>query len=585
MFKLKITGTQTSFEPTPSMSDDLAFRRSDFATLSEALDYAARGQTGVNFYSALGALDAVYGYSDIQIRAKAIAQSLLAMGLCRGDRVGLVAEMSFDFICSFFACQYAGLLAVPLPVVTGLGGRQGYEAQLRRVIETSGARLALGAQSAVADLEIAADGLDLLYVGAWDDLPDAAGHVDLQPLGPDEPSHIQYSSGSTRNPHGVIISQKAMMANAKAVAEYGLKFVPGDRCASWLPFYHDMGLIGFLLIPLTSQLSIDYIHTDSFARRPLLWLDIIAKNRVSLAYSPSFGYEICTRRAKKKDGLDLDLSHWRAAGIGGEMVQPEVMVEFDDVFAQYGFDEKAFVPSYGLAEMTLAFSFAPLGTGVAVDEISKTAMVEQSLAIPAKGDEQTRKLARCGFPLPGHGVEIRGEDGACLPECEIGAVYMNGPSLMGGYFQDDAATSAAIDSQNWLHTGDMGYMRGGELVITGRQKDLIIINGRNIWPQDMEWHAEDEIESLRARDTAAFCVENEQGKDQAVILVHCRHQQRENQDALRQNVHASIFRNTGVDCKVVLIPPSSLPFTTSGKLSRARAKAGFLAGDLQDIVT
>lgn len=579
--------TDLSLSPTPTDTPGLDKRRADFTTLSEALDYAALGDTGVNFYSSRGELESVHPYSEIQKDARAMAQCILAFGLPRHARVGIVADMTVEFITAFFACQYAGLLAVPLPVVTGLGGRQGYEEQLNLVISNANARIVLGPEKFHVSLKNACEGLDVFLIGTNEDLMNGkVSDQGLEPLSAEEPSHIQFSSGSTRNPLGIIISQKAFAANARSVTMHGLNLDIGDRVASWLPFYHDMGLIGFFLIPLTTQMSIDYIHTDSFARRPLKWLEVISRNRCTVSYSPTFGYEICTRRATGKEDLDLDLSCWRAAGIGGEMVNPETMSNFSEAFKSYGFKPEAFVPSYGLAEMTLAFSFTPLDTGVIVDSVCKAALIDEHVAKPA-GDldvSERRDFASCGTAMPGYDLEIRDEDGNVLNERDVGFVYISGPALMGGYFENEEATKAVMKGDGWLNTGDMGYMIGDQLVVTGRQKDLIIINGRNIWPQDLEWHVEEKIEMVRPRDTAAFAIEDDKGNEKAYMLIQCRSRDIDAQNELRKKAKSVITQAASIDCQIVLVPPGSLPFTTSGKLSRARAKKNFLNGQIEAIV-
>ena len=602
-------------EPTPTGNRDLPFRLADFGSLTEALDYAARGETGINFYSGRGHLQAGLPYARLRSRAVALARRLLALNPARGDRVAVTAEMEPDFVVAFFACQYAGLQAVPLPVPTGLGGRQGYEDQLRRVLRSSQARIVLSSEPLLRHLRSAAEDLNVDLIATVPELAARApGDAPLAPLRPDEPSHVQYSSGSTRNPLGIVIDQAALMANARSVGRHGLQLRPDDRAASWLPFYHDMGLIGFLLIPITCQVPIDYIHTDGFARRPLQWLRLISQNRCTLAFSPTFGYELCVRRASTAHNLDLDLSAWRAAGIGGELIRPETLNQFAETFAGYGFDPGAFVPSYGLAEATLAFSFGELGRGVTVDAVDKGALVNRSCAVrvaegnghangnglpggngKANGnghgvagnghayheapDTGVRRFAVCGAPLPGYAVEIRDRAGNVLPERRVGRVFISGPSLMSGYDRAPDATARALDDGGWLDTGDMGYLADGQLVITGRQKDLIIVNGRNIWPQDLEWHAEEHVADVRSRDAAAFSVEDETtGKEIPVMLVQCRLQDADARIRLRDEVHAAVFRNAGIDCRVVLIPARSLPFTTSGKLSRAKAKQAYLQG-------
>jgi fatty-acyl-CoA synthase len=559
---------------------DFAHKLAEFDHLAAALDHAAEAGTGMNFYNARGRLFSCMRYDEIRARAHIQASRMLSMGLRRGDRVGIIADMEPDFITLFFACQYAGLISVPLPVITGLGGRQGYRTQLARVLETSGARLALGADTMLEDLKHAAQNTDTEFVitpGMLDQY--APSDQCLQPLGAHEQSHIQYSSGSTRYPLGIEISQAALMANARSVATDALKLSREERVASWLPFYHDMGLIGCMIIPVTCQFTVDYMHTDAFARRPLQWLKLISENRCTISFAPTFGYELCIRRAERARDMGLDLSCWRVAGVGGEMIQPCILDNFVEVFGQYGFDENAFEPSYGLAEATLAFSFARLKRGVRRDCVDRDAMSEHAYAAPADHDSvNIRNFASCGQPMNGYKVEIRDAMGKPLPERYLGRVYIKAPSLMNAYFQNPEATRERIDAHGWLDTGDMGYMADGELFITGRQKDLIIVNGRNIWPQDLEWEAEDGVDDVRPRDTAAFSIDGENGREIPVILVQCRMQDEAGRKKLRNEVHATLFRNNGIDCRVVLIPHNSLPYTTSGKLSRAKAKKAYLEG-------
>ncbi len=565
--------------PPQTVNDTLPYRQADFATLTEALDYAALGQTGCAFYTARGELDAVWSYRDLRDAARATARKLLALQLPRLSRVAILAETSADFMRVFYACQYAGLLPVPFPVPSSLGGRDSHVEHLRRLLIRSQAQVAI-APSDDADLQAAAAGLTLAYCGtsaAFEARPEAA--LSLTPLGADEDSHLQYSSGSTRSPAGVTITQRAMMVNARSIARDGIAIGPEDRCSSWLPFYHDMGLIGFVLVPMTCQRSVDYLAPDAFARRPLEWLKMIARNRATLSFSPSFGFELCVRRARRLTET-LDLSSWRVAGIGGEMVRADKMTEFADTFAQHGFRAESFVPSYGLAEATLAVSFAPLDRGVEVDVVDREVLAAEQIAVPPAAGapaERHRPLVKCGAPLAGYQVEIRDETGAVLADRHVGTVFIKAPSLMRGYFDDEEATVQVLDADGWLNTGDRGYCVDGTLVITGRSKDLLIVNGRNIWPQDLEGAAE-ELAEVRARDAAAFAVETDGGEEKAVVLIQCRLSDSAAREELTRSVHAAVQRKVGIDCRVALIPPGSLPFTTSGKLSRSRARQEFLSG-------
>lgn len=581
----------TTDTPHAHADDEFALRRADFGNLSEALDYAALAKTGMNFYNARGECEYGLSYSAIRQKAIELAKRLVGLGLSRGDRVGIIAEMHPDFVCSFFACQYAGMMAVPLPVVTGLGGGQGYEDHLRTVLKNAEATIALGPISSLDHLSRASEGTNvetIKTVAALADCPPS--EETLKPLGDHDVSHIQFSSGSTRSPLGIEINQTAVMANARSISCDALQFTNRDRVASWLPFYHDMGLIGCMIVPITCQLTVDYLYTDSFARRPAQWLRTISDNKCTVSFSPTFGYDVCSRRMDGKHEEGLDLSSWRIAGIGGDMIQNNVMDKFSETLADYGFRATSFVPSYGLAEATLAFSFQALETGITVDYIDRQALRDEGIAKACVVDENepdlsaVKAIASCGKPMPGYEMQIRGENGVELQERHIGDVFIHAPSLMSGYHKNTEATDQCMDGSGWLDTGDMGYVTDGTLYITGRRKDMIIINGRNIWPQDLEWHAEKNVDTLRSRDTAAFSVNNTNDDEEAVILVQCRNADERVREQLQKDVRAAVFRNTGVDCRVELIPQRSLPFTTSGKLRRAEARKLWLSGafDMND---
>jgi fatty-acyl-CoA synthase len=566
--------------PTPTVNDNLAFRPAGFSALSEGLDYAARGKTGFNFYSAKGDLQTAQSYAELREQAIGLAQRLIAAGFKREDRVLLIADTTPDFMVMFFGCQYAGLLAVPVSLPTTLGGKEAYITGLRRQIEGSGAVAAMAPDELIGFLREAADGLNLRLLGGAKDFFDLPkGDADPRPFGPGERGYLQYSSGSTRAPLGVDIRQKALMANADGIINHGLKARSGDRCASWLPLYHDMGLVGFMLTPMLCQLSVDYMATRDFARRSLLWLSLISRNRSTLSYAPTFGYDLCARRASTGTKLDLDLSSWRAAGVGGDMVQPHVLNHFIEIFGEYGFKPSTFVPSYGMAETVLAVSFAPLDTGILVDEIDRKAMAEKNEAVPTPGagEEKARPLVACGVTLPGHVTEIRNDEGRPLPERRIGRIYVKGPSIMAGYFQQKEATDLVLSADGWLDTGDLGYFLDGQIVITGRSKDLILANGRNIWPQDIEWAVEG-LPALRRGDVAAFSVSGTHDQEEVVLLVQCRTNEAEARSQLVKEVEAAVQRSAAVTCKVYLIEPRGLPQTSSGKLSRAKAKANYLSG-------
>lgn len=569
------------------MSESLPFRVAEFETVTEGLDYAARGTTGCNFFSSRGQLEHVLTYAEIQDRSVAYALHLAGFGLERGSRVALIAETTPDFLCLFYGCMYAGLVPVPLPLSINLGGHEAYVKRLRAMIDAAGASLALASEDMAPALREATLGSKMRFVGTPQGLMDSGSKGGtLAPLQKDEPCYVQYSSGSTSMPRGVLAMQRAVLSNARAIGQSGLQLRPGDRSASWLPLYHDMGLVGFCLTPMLSQVTIDYLATPSFARRPLLWLKIMSEQGSTISFSPTFGYDLCVRRATNGYAKGLDLKNWRVAGVGGEMVRGDVLDQFADRFACVGFDKRAFLPSYGLAESTLAVSFAPLRRGLEVDEIDREAYERHGEAVPvapeAKATVSTRAFAKCGGPLPGHEVVIRGEGGEELPERAIGRVCVRGPSVMREYFQNVEATNSAVDEDDWLDTGDLGYFVQGQLVITGRSKDLIICNGRNIWPQDLEWHVED-LPGLRAGCVAGFSVDSKEEGERVVVVAECRLSAPEERRELVREMTWKIRKSAGVDCEIVLVPTRSLTFTSSGKLSRAAAKADYLAGRFEPL--
>jgi fatty-acyl-CoA synthase len=570
--------------PTPTDDPGLPRRKADFATLLDALDYAARGTRGFNFYSARGDLVDVLTYADLRDRSLGIARRLITAGIERGARVALIADTTSDFIAAFFGCQYAGLLPVPLPLPTSFGGKDGYVEQLNKQMISCHATAAI-APAAMADLLFqATEGLNLALVVSSEDLnamPE--GTPDLTPQGPGDICYLQYSSGSTRFPHGVAVTQTSVMSNCRGNGVHGVGVREGDRMMSWLPFYHDMGLVGAMLTLVTIQVSADYLPTEFFARRPMLWLELMSRNRSTVTYSPTFGYELCARRVKPEAVAGLDLSAWRIAGLGAEMIRADSMREFAETFAPAGFNEKAFLPSYGLAECTLAVSFMPVGQGIVIDEVDEGLLsLEHRAAAPTNRTVKTREVVNCGVPLPEYDLEIRNEEGESVGDRHVGKIYVRGPSVMSGYFMDPEGTRNVLDEAGWLDTGDMGYMIGESLYIIGRAKDLIILNGRNHWPQDIEWTVE-QIEGLRSGDSAAISVPGRGNEEVALILVQPRVGEADERGRLVAEIKRRIQKEVGIACRVVLVKPRSLPRTSSGKLSRVKARANYMSGLLEPL--
>lgn len=566
---------------TPTLHS-LPLRHADFATLTDALEYASHGETGYNFYDGRGKLYSRLPYADLYQQAHATALRLCALGLPRGSRMVLVAETCPDFVRFFFACQLAGLTPVPVPAAVHLGGREAYVRQLRRLIQSSTPKLAMAPPDYLDMLRCACEGLPVEHIGdaqQFDQIV-ANEHDCLQPLQPGELAYLQYTSGSTQFPRGVMITQAAVMHNLNGILEHGLAMGPTDRSVSWLPFYHDMGLVGLLLAPMATQRSVDYIGTRDFAMRPRLWLNIMSQTGGTVSFSPPFGYELCARRVRASDIERLDLSAWRVAGVGAETIRPSSLENFARALQPAGFHANAFLACYGMAEVSLAISFAPLGREVVIDSVDADHLGQQQIArrveaeIGADHNRRVNHFVRCGHSLPDMEVQIRDEQGKVLPERHCGTIFVRGPSLMTGYL-DQPEITASVLSDGWLNTGDMGYMVDDEIIITGRQKDMIIINGRNIWPQDLEYIAERQPE-IRPEDASAFAVVENGEREVAVMVVQCRQADPAVRNDLAERLSAAVHAEMGIECRIDLVPPHTLPRTSSGKLSRSGAKQDYL---------
>ena len=579
-------------------------RLGTFATILDALDYAAQGHTGLSFFSAKGDLTDTLSYRDLRDAARLLARRLLGSGFAAGERIAIVAETRPDFVIAFFACQIAGLIPAPLPLPATFGGRNAYvthvgrlAAEARAVALLAPANLATWLAPLVGQGGVNQESGGIRLCCAVADLahaplaPAPLAEAALPTIDPDSIAYLQFSSGSTRFPLGIVVHHRALMANASSMLAHGLEICPTDRGISWLPLYHDLGLVGFLLTPLAGQMTVDLIATSDFARRPLLWLSLISANGCTVSYSPSFGFDLCMRRARTttnftdRNGARLDLSSWRVAGIGGDMIRAHVLEGFAATFAPWGFDARAFLPSYGMAEATLAITFAPVGRGVETDTVDLDRLEHDGIAVAPASDvpgapPRARTVVLCGIPIPLHDIEVRGADGAALPDRRVGRILARGPSLMRGYDGRGAETDAVLSPEGWLDTGDLGYWLCGALVVTGRAKDLIIINGRNIWPQDLEWTIEQSVPEIRTGNVAAFSVE-EDGQEVLILAAEARAMpERGTRESLMAAIGDTLRSEHGVEGRVVLVPMNTLPYTSSGKLSRSAARARYLAGTL-----
>jgi fatty-acyl-CoA synthase len=572
--------TDAVLTPTPN-DCDLPRIRAQFATFNDAIDYAARSSKGLNFHDMRGELARVYPYSEMRDDALVMARRLIAAGIGKDDRVALIAETGADFAALFCACVYVGAWPVPLPLPTTFGGKESFIEQLAIQLQSSDPKVLLYPEE-ISEMASSAAARQGCASESWQDFGQRpAPECTLPEASPDDICYLQYSSGSTRFPTGVAVTHRALLHNL-----YGhsttMNLGENDRCVSWLPWYHDMGLVGCLLSLIANQVSGDYLKPDAFARRPLAWLDMISRNPGNtLSYSPTFGYDICSRRISSQSNVAerFDLSRWRIAGNGADMIRPDVMQSFVNAFADAGFKASAFTPSYGLAEAVLAVTVMPPGEGIRVELVEEERLsgAPRDISRPAR----YRAIVNCGKPLPDMQVAIRGEDGHSRTDHQIGKVWCRGPSVMHSYFRNEDATNDCL-VDGWLDTGDMGYTANGYLFIVGRAKDMIIINGKNHWPQDIEWAVE-QLPGFNHGDIAAFAIEMENGEEAPAVLVHCRVSDPVERVKLREQIADKVRSVTGMSCIVELVPPRTLPRTSSGKLSRAKAKKLYLAGEIVPI--
>lgn len=512
------------------------------------------------------------------------ARYFRSLGLKQGDRLAMVVPDGKEFVLSFFGAVRAGIVPVPMYPPLALGKLDSYIDTGARILSAAGARMLLTTKqvspilwsllSKVKGLEdiILTDKVAKATVSDEDDL----GDVDVTA---DSPCFLQFTSGSTSDPKGVVVSHGNLVANSRAIMFDGLNCDPEtDRGVSWLPLYHDMGLIGFVVAPMHAHVPVVFIPTLSFVKRPNCWMETVDKYRGTITFAPNFAFGLASKRMTEKRLEGLDLSCVRVLGCGAEPINPKTMRNFVDKFATAGFDPNALMPCYGMAEATLAMSFDDLTSPMKTVTIDRELYEEKHVAEHYTGEDPARglELVACGATFPQHDLQIMSDDGALLEAGQVGEIVFKGPSVTEGYFGNADATKEAL-VEGWLHTGDLGFVLDGEIYISGRKKDLIILNGRNYYPQSVEWEVE-HVEGIRRGNVVAFAAAGDSTEE---LVVVAETKVEEELDALAQLVKKRVHDVLGVRARdVVLVPPGGLPKTSSGKLQRRKTKAQYEAGQL-----
>jgi fatty-acyl-CoA synthase len=503
-----------------------------------------------------------------------------ARDLRKGDRVALVIPDGDEFVLSFLGAIYAGVVPVPIYPQLSFKNVDAYHDTVAHITRASGAKLLVTTETTRPYVDPVVPSVDSLrgIMSAHELEAPAPRPLDVN-VTPEDLAFLQFTSGSTSRPKGVVVTHANLAANSEAFMIHGLgKDSSFDKGVSWLPLYHDMGLIGFVVGPLFTDIPVVFMPTASFVRGPRIWLDTIHKHRGTITYAPNFAYQLVAKRLKEKDvlGSGWDLSCMRVTGCGAEPIQAKTLREFADKLKPAGFDPRSYLPSYGMAEATLAITFVAHGTGVRTDTIDPRAQQTHDARPVSQGTE----LVNCGRAFPEHEVAIVDEDGKRLGDRQIGQIVTRGPSVTKGYFEEPELTAQSWkkgpDGETWLYTGDLGYLVDGDLFICGRLKDIIIIRGRNFYPSDIEWVVS-ELPGVRRGNVVAFGMDVD-GEEQLVVCAEAFASEAASlTDAIQNTVTAQIGLSV---YRVEIVPQGSLPRTSSGKPQRRKTKELFLEGTL-----
>jgi fatty-acyl-CoA synthase len=544
--------------------------------LGESLRAAAESQFGVTFVH-LDEREERLSWADLLKRARLAAGSLRARGVKRGDRVALLLRTGPGFLVAFFGVILAGAIPVPLYPPVRLGRLDEYHAATAQMLQRVGARLIVSepvlARLLGETLARARPALGLRLISQLQG-PAAASDGYDEELSPDGIAVIQFSSGSTVDPKPVCLTHRQLMAQIAALQQLAQPDQTRDLFLSWLPLYHDMGLIGALLATLDFPGPLVLLAPEVFLARPALWLRALSRHRGTISGAPSFAYGLCVKRITDRELEGVDLSAWRLAFNGAEPISASVVRRFCDRFAPYGFSPEAIRPVYGLSEATLAVTFPPPRATLRTLQADPRVLAIEGALAPGN-----RELVSVGVPIPGVEIQIRAEDGTIVPEGTVGRIFVQGPSVMQGYFDDEAATAQAVP-EGWLDTGDLGVTREGELYIVGRVKDLVIVRGGNHPPQEFE----DCLEGLPGLRPGCHVALGFQppGADGEELLVLAEQTEAGDHAALEESVRAAILARTGVRAHTVrILSPGTLPRTSSGKLRRSEALRRYLQGELR----
>jgi 1-acyl-sn-glycerol-3-phosphate acyltransferase len=553
------------------------------ATLIELLDWhAARHgeQVHITLHTE-GEQTEEITYRLLRAEAQSLASGLLTQGLGAGERVAVMLPTGREFLAAFYGALYAGCVPVPLYPPTRPSQIEEHLRRIAGIVANAGAALLItDSRARPLGHLLRAQCASLRGIATVAELSRPGVVPPFPTLGAQDIAFLQYTSGSTGNPKGVVLSHANLLANLKAM-EQASGVTAADIFVSWLPLYHDMGLIGACLGSLYIGFKLVLLSPLAFLARPVRWLWTIHHHRATVSAAPNFAYELCATKLEERDLAGLDLRCWRLAYNGAEPVSAETIERFVARLQPHGFQPAAMTPVYGLAESSVGLAFPPLGRGVLFDRVDRAALSRSGIARPARNDEsRVQRFVSCGQALPGHALRIVDADGRELPERSQGRVQFRGPSATGGYFRNPEAT-ARLFAGEWLNTGDLGYLAAGELYLTGREKDIIIRGGQNIHPQELE-EAVGRVAGVRRGGVTVFpATDPRTGTERLVVLAETREKAAEEQERIVVEINRLALDLIGMPADdIVLAPPRTVLKTSSGKIRRAACRERYERGEL-----
>lgn len=532
-------------------------------SLLETLAYHARVQPAEAVYVLLeqDREVAMPSYAELLSQARRVSSGLQALGVEPGDRVALMLSTGPDFFPAFFGVLNAGAIAVPLYPPLRMDQFEDFLTRQDAILSNCQAKVLITLTQMTAVAEVLKQRTRLKAVTSVRSLSQAAP-APVYPAKAEEVVMLQYTSGSTGDPKGVPLTNRNLLVNIWAMGK-GWGVASQEIMVSWLPLYHDMGLIGMCLVSFVHGIPLVLMAPAQFASRPVRWLRAFSDYRGTMTAAPNFAYAICAKKLEEKELTGLDLSSWRMALNGAEPVIPSTVRTFNQRFAPYGFRETTMFPAYGLAEATLAVSLNPLERGMKTLSVDRDHMNSTGEVVEGRDE-----VVSCGPIVDDMEVRIVSETGAVLPDAHQGQVEIRGASVMGGYFGYEPAPE-------WLRVGDLAFMLEGELYITGRTKDLIVVGGRNLHPNDVEAIV-GQVKGVRPGCVAAIGVEHE-GTQKLVVLAESP----KPDSGLLARIQEGVQLAAGLPAEVVVLPPRTLPKTPSGKIRRQESKQRYLSGNLR----